>query len=194
MKEQRQRMLEEAKGEAEHLRKSLSKEIREDIDEKRKEWTRQLEREQEEFVAELRKGTGQQFLKVARRAFGDMANADLDHKMAEVFIGRLRALEKEEKRRLKEAVGDSNRTVVLRSAFELPANLKRRLTKAVHDEIAEDADVTYEVSRDLVCGIQLKADGQLVTWSLDGYLNGLEQQLLERIRRPAQAQEHRKAG
>jgi F0F1-type ATP synthase delta subunit len=123
-----------------------------------------------------------------------MANADLERRMAEVFIDRLHAMDGERKRRLTEAVDGTNETVLVRTTFELAANLRRRLTKAVHDEIARDADVEYETSRDISCGIELKAGSQVVTWSLGGYLDEIEEQLSERIRKGPQSREYRKAG
>jgi F-type H+-transporting ATPase subunit b len=65
----------------------------------------------------------------------------------------------------------------VRSAFDLPAAVKRRLTTALHEVFGEDAEVRYEPADDVLCGIEVRAGGQSVAWSLEGYLDVLERQL-----------------
>jgi F-type H+-transporting ATPase subunit b len=55
------------------------------------------------------------------------------------------------------------------------------VVEAIHDEIDGGADVQFEVSPDLICGIELKAHGHKIAWGLESYLDGLEESLSEAL-------------
>jgi F-type H+-transporting ATPase subunit b len=191
---QREETLAKAKEEAERLRKSLSDDIRDEFEDKKRRWNNQVESEREEFLQDLRRRTSEQFIGMARHALKAMANTDLVQQISEVFIERLRVLDEDKKRQFAEALADSDDDFVVRSSFELPANLRRRLTRAIHDTVADDAEVRYETSPDVACGIETRVGSQVLAWSLDGYLDTLEANIAERMRQSVHVQEHRKAG
>jgi F-type H+-transporting ATPase subunit b len=191
---ERDGLLKEARDDAEALRKSLSADVRRDLEDKKRKWANAVDAEREEFLQELRRQSGEHFMRLARRALGDMAGADLEGRMAGVFVERLRGMAQERKRQLADAVSEAGGKLVIRSAFELPSQARRRLSKALHDEILEDAEVEYETSRAISCGIELAAGSQRLAWSLDDYLDAMESDLTRHLRQAAHAEDYRKAG
>ncbi len=191
---ERDTLMKEARNAAEELKKSLSAEVRRDVDDKKRKWIDAVDAERADFLQELRRQSGEHFLRLARRALGDMAGADMEQQMAKVFVERLRGLADDRKRQLAEGVSDHAGTLVVRSAFDLPAQTRRRVTKALHDEILEDAEVEYEISGDIACGIELAAGSQRLAWSLDDYLDAMESHFDQRLREAAQSVDYRQAG
>lgn len=173
LEKRRRELLDQARSEAEALRKSLEEELRQDVERKRRKWMDTQRSEREALFAEVRRLTAQHFDLLARRALADLADRSLEEQMAEVFSSRLRQLDEEERRDLAENVRSAGGRVVIESAFELPTSVRRRITQASHEVLGADVDIEYRTASDLLCGIALEAGGRKVTWSLDGYLDGL---------------------
>ena len=86
---ERDRLLVEARLEAETLRSSLTEAARAEIKAKQSDWRSDLEEEQEGFLRNLRRQTEQEFLTLARRALADLANASLESQVVAVFLDKL---------------------------------------------------------------------------------------------------------
>jgi F-type H+-transporting ATPase subunit b len=175
---QRARLQARIREEADDLRRTLEKELRREIDELRERWRGELEREQAAFLREVRRHAAEQFEALARRALTDLASADLETQVARGLIERLGALDGERRAALARAT-QTGEPVHVRSAFELPATLKRSLTAALHDALGREVEVAYERSDDVICGVEIRAGGQSLVWSLEGYLEALERRLAD---------------
>ena len=175
---QREHLLVRAREEADDLRRTLADELRRETAEVRERWRAELEREQAAFLREVRRHVAEQFEVLARRALGDLATAGLETQMAQVLIDRLGALDGERREALARA-GASGELLRVRSAFELPATVKRSLTSSLHDALGKDVEVTYERAGDVVCGVEIRAGGESLAWSLEGYLDTLERRLAD---------------
>jgi F-type H+-transporting ATPase subunit b len=174
---ERERLLVEARLEAETLRSSLTEAARAEITAKQSDWRNDLEEEQEGFLRNLRRRTEQEFLTLARRALCDLANASLESQFIAVFLDKLGDLDPQEKDAFQAALRQGNRRVIVRCRFELPPPLRRRVTKAIHEQVDADAEITFETTESLNCGIELRADSYVLGWSLDGYLDAIERHL-----------------
>ncbi len=83
---------------------------------------------------------------------------------------------------------------MVRSGFELPAELRRRITRAIHETIAGQLEVDYERSADVVCGVEVRAGAQTVMWSLNSYLDQLEGRLTDALAELAVEEERQPTG
>jgi F-type H+-transporting ATPase subunit b len=175
---QRERRLARAREEADDLRRTLEKELRRETDEVRERWRAELEREQVAFLRDVRRHAAEQFETLARKALAGLASADLESQMVRVLIERLGTLDREHRAALARA-GASGEPVRVRSAFELPATVKRTLTSELRDALGEEVEVTYELADDVVCGVEIRAGGESLAWSLEGYLDTLERRLAD---------------
>lgn len=177
---QRERLLARAREEAEDLRRALEKEVRRETDEVRAGWRLEVEREQEAFLRDVRRHAAEQFEALARKALADLASVELESHMARVLLQRLGDLDDERRAALTRATA-SGEPVRVRSAFELPAAVKRHLTAELRESLGTEAEVIYERADDVVCGVELRAAGESLAWSLEGYLDTLEQRLADAL-------------
>jgi len=165
---ERERLIEQARREAEERKLQWLEQAREEVAATRSNWQQQTREEHDEFIDALRRRTAGIIQSVARSALRDLADAQLEETVVEVFIRRLKALDREERRSLRD--GGSIR---IRSAHELDHAVRGRLTRAVHEHIAEDVEVEYAQAPELLCGIELYAQGRRIAWHLADYLDDL---------------------
>jgi F-type H+-transporting ATPase subunit b len=172
----RDELLEKARDDARRLFHDLENEAREEVRENRQAWQVQLRAEEADFLHELREKTADQVNGVIRLALRDFANADLEDAMTDTFIARLRQLDGKTLKKLQKEAKAADGRISMTSAFELPAPTKARLTRAIRDIIDPGAEVEHRLDSDLVCGFRLKIRGQTIQWSIDAYLDDLEEE------------------
>ncbi len=177
----REALLSEIKGEVDARRKELINEARNEVEAIRDNWHKAIKREKEAFLQDLRQRAGKETCAVVRLALKDLANVNLEHHIIRVFIERLRNLDEEELSALNESILKSGQRINLRSAFEIPREMVRQITEALQNHGADPVDLQLEVSSDIICGIELKVHGRKIAWSLEDYLETLEEALAEAL-------------
>lgn len=175
--QRREAMLSEARSEAEAERKALQQAAREEVGNRKQEWLKQIENQRAEFLRDIRQRTTEHFYELARRALDELADKQLEEQIAQIFTGKLEALDEDTRRKLAEGGRKSGNVITVLSRFEMPAKEKHRITKTIHDRILEGAEVAYEQSPGISCGLELKAGGQTVSWSFDSYFDSLESRI-----------------
>ena len=118
--------------------------------------------------------TQQEVFAIARKALADLATANLEERMGEVFNRRLREMEGKSKTDLAGALKTASEPALVRSTFELPAVQRAAIQNALNETFSAEIHVRYETTPDLVSGIELIANGQKVAWSIADYLASLE--------------------
>jgi F-type H+-transporting ATPase subunit b len=112
---------------------------------------------------------------IARKALTDLAETSLEHRMAGIFMHRLRQLEAPALEGLRRALQAEAGPVLLRSAFELPADDRAALQQALNEAFSTEVPLRFETAPDVISGIELIAGGQKLGWSIAEYLRSLEQ-------------------
>lgn len=163
-KAERQRLLEEAREAAEALGAKRQETLRQDA--------RNLSgaiarRAQEEVFA------------IARKALADLASTDLEERMVDVFILRLRAMDDSTKASLGAALSTASEPALLRSAFALSEDQSSKIQTAFTETFSSDIPLRFETAPNLVSGIELTTNGQKLAWSIADYLTSLENSAAE---------------
>ena len=171
LERKREALLAEAKEAAEGQRAVLLDQLRKEVDETRKRWTAEVERERRAFLREVREQIGEQVCAVARRSLRDLANAELEERIIREFGGRLRALGDSKKQALAEAARAPGPGVTVVSTFDIPQALRSEVVMLLHEQLASDIEIRFE----------LLAPGRKVAWSIDSYLQNLETDLSEAL-------------
>jgi F-type H+-transporting ATPase subunit b len=171
----RDEMISAMRAEVETLRRELEEGLRKQIDERRDAWGREIEEERDAFVAELKKHATEQFFALAREALGGLASKSLNDAIAEGFGDRLSELDKERLHKIRLAARHDDRPAVVESSFSISPPIKRRITSAMHELTSTNKEVDYVTDDEMICGIRLRIGGQTVAWSLESYLDRLEQ-------------------
>jgi F-type H+-transporting ATPase subunit b len=177
----KERILSSARQEAGDVKRSLEEVARHDVEERRLEWLRQLEDEQRAFLLEMRQRSADHVIMLARRALKELADARLEEQMAAVFAKRLDELEPHLREKIARACRDAGGTVTVRTRFELAPDEQRRITRMIHKQISEVANVGYAQGEEEISGIELTVGSQTVAWTLDNFLDDLERHLSKEL-------------
>lgn len=175
--EQRSNLLEEARSEVERQKKEWLDEARAEIQTQRDKWHRQIQEEQTEFLAHVRRRGAETLMTLMNQALGDLADQNLESAILSRFLTQLNNLEDEDLVRL---VGDSTRLTV-RSRFDLGTDDRNRLTRQLHDRIGRTVEIEYERAPELIGGIELVGDGQRLSWNLSSYMDSLNDRIAEML-------------
>jgi F-type H+-transporting ATPase subunit b len=175
LEKKRNEMLAEAREEADRRLKDMTREARDQVDQSQSRWQESLEKEKAAFLKDLKQLSAREVYALSRKTLKDMAEADLEERMAEVFVGKLKELEKEDKDAVMQAIKKDENKAVVRSGFEISTAGRQKITKAVREEIAESAEITYDTDPELIMGLELKAQGKKVVWTIRDYLLELEE-------------------
>lgn len=173
----KQQMLAEARQEAEALKQSLMHELRQEIDQTRQRWHQSLKQEQRSFVETLQQQIAQQLLRVVRQVLAELSDSTLEERIVSAFTRQLEQMRKQERIELTQYLQNDSDGMIIQTAFDCPDDLRSRLIHSVHVNLAESVPVQFETRPELLAGIELKAGGYKLAWSIDGYLEGLEDAL-----------------
>ena len=182
MDSQREALTSQIREAAETQRKELMSAARREVDTARNNWYQAVEREKEAFLQDILERTGKETCAVARRVLQDLGNAALEHEVVRVFIERLRSLDEGERRALVESARHSKTDVTVTSAFQIPQDLSREIEGVLREHVTGPVDLHFETTPDVICGIELRAHGRKIAWSVKDYLEGLETVLGEVLR------------
>lgn len=174
LEDEREQYIFEARQEVEAQRKELLKEARQEVEETQVQWYEAVQREKDLFLQDLRRRSGQQIYAVTHRVLADLADAELEQRIVQTFMERLDRLDDDEREALAESIQKSGEKVIIRSAFEMSKGTRRDLMGSIQDQWGDGVEGQFETSRDLIAGIELRADGYQIAWSLQDYLESLE--------------------
>jgi len=177
LEERREQLLAEAKQDAEQQKKQLVKQIREEVDEKKARWFESIEDEKEAFFRELHHRLEGQLVSALNRILGDLADETMETRVVEKFLRRLR--ETKEQEQLDEALQASDGPIEVATAFDLAHEHEEKIKSAVKSRLQKKGEVTFVRSEDLICGVELRTDGRKIGWSINSYLEDLEDDLAQ---------------
>jgi F-type H+-transporting ATPase subunit b len=176
LQQQRDAMLAQAGEEASAHRQELINQARADVDEVKAKWYEALEREKDAFLKDLRQRAIAQVYNVVRDALAALANEDLEEQIIDVFIERIQKLDEDQRKMMLAALKNSPK-VFIRSTFAIAEERRQKIKKVVQAQFANNVDVSFETSADLICGLEMKSGGYKVAWHLEDYLANLEESL-----------------
>jgi F-type H+-transporting ATPase subunit b len=185
--QERAALLKKATDEAAGERQRLLDEARKDADTLRAKRQEALRNEQRNLNQAILRCSQQEVFAITRKTLADLANASLEQRMVEVFIQRLRALSGTAKEQLAAALKASTQPARVRSAFDLPTAQRSAVESAIHETFAADIQVEFETAPEVVSGVELSTGGQKVAWSIADYLATLQKsvgELLQENTRP----------
>ena len=180
-RQQRDGFLAEAREQADARRHELTEEARQEVESQASRWQEDLRRGKQSFLHQMQQRAGEQVCAIARRALADLADEQLERRMAGVLARRLAELPEPDRQALKEALADSAQALVVATAWELPEADRQNVAKAVREQLGGDPRIEYQTAPELTCGIELRAGGHEISWTLEGYVQGIHEQLAEAI-------------
>ncbi len=165
--DKRQKLLEEARNEANEFRSQLKK---------------SSEEVQQNLSQEIEQKVQQEVFSITRKTLSDLASMDLEEQTVRVFIRRLNELKEDEKKQFLEAFKPKSDPILVRSAFDLPSKQKNEIQNTIAEILGTETQFQYKTVPELVSGIELTANGFKLAWSISDYLNSLEKSISETIK------------
>jgi F-type H+-transporting ATPase subunit b len=186
--EQRQEMLSEAERQAEAHKKELFAQARVEVEQIHRKWAASLRREKETFLQNLKQRLAQEVFAICRRALQEMANVDLEQRLTEVFLDRLRQLTPEEQTSIRESVQETGGELLITTAFELSEESRQKVAARVQEQFGQDLTLRFATSGELLAGIELLTSSRKLAWSLGDFLDTLEDDLSQAFQKLEKAE------
>jgi F-type H+-transporting ATPase subunit b len=143
------------------------------------EWERAILTQREAFLKELRRLSCQQIFVISKKVLSELANARLEDQLIESFITQLEELEEQKREEFKwdgtKGLNEQSKNrVEINTAFSLSEESKDLLLKKVKELINNDIIPSFHISQSLICGIELRTENKKIAWSMENYLDMLE--------------------
>lgn len=129
--------------------------------------------------------TQQEVFAIARKALSDLADKNLEARMVEIFIRRLRAMDAQALAAFGAALKNTDEPALITSAFALSDSQCASIQTALNEIFAANIRVHFETAPEKISGIELSAQGQKIAWSIADYLAGLENGVNEIVKAKA---------
>ena len=178
---QRQDLTSQAREEAEKLRQELSGKARDEVDADKARWREAIKQQQDEFLRLLRERAAEQVVAIARRTLQDLADESLEQRIISRFIERLEHIDRAENDALRKSLEKGKSTIGIASAFKLPDDTRKRIRGVLQDQLGDSPEPTFSTSADLIGGIELSVGDMRIAWSLESYLDDLEQEVSKAV-------------
>jgi F-type H+-transporting ATPase subunit b len=175
--EQRSALLGKAADEAKAERERLLSEARKEADGLRMKQKNAMRNDQMTLARETSRLATEEVFAIARKALADLAAASLEERMGEVFTRRLGEMDGKAKQLLAAALATAAEPAVVRSAFDMPAKGRATIQNALNETFSGEIRIRFETAPGAICGIELTANGQKLAWSIAEYLAALEQKV-----------------
>jgi len=148
--------------------------LKSEINDQKINWQKSLEEEKEAFLQKLKISISQQVFQVARKAFTDLANEQLETRLIDTFLEKidqeLAAIEKEK---------TAHETVRIISGFPLHQNEKERLQQGLTSFFPQQENFHFQEDPSLGFGLRLLAGNHKWEWNLNRYMLDIEDEILK---------------
>lgn len=177
---EREDRLSAVEQETELKRQSLLDEVRREVETSRARWHAELELERQEQLGKFRPKAAAALTRAARRMLADMADADLEQQLIRTFVRRLETLDHDDLATLRKSARKAGHLRV-GTSFEPDEETRTRIRRALQHHLLEERkteiDIDFYRPDHLVCGIEVDTEGRKIGWTIDNYLQALENEL-----------------
>ncbi len=174
----RAEILAKSRREAEAERDALLAETRDRLSKEQAKRDQGRIEEAQRYTAGLHESGAQALLALTRKALKDLADETLERRIVDHAATRLKTMADD----LRKAAGDSRDAIAL-TRDPLPEEAQIRLRKEM-DTVLPGFTLRFDVDPALSPGLNLRLGGAQIGWTVDSYLDGLDQVLQESIDRP----------
>ena len=126
---------------------------------------------------EITQRASEEVVAISRKALSDLATVSLEERMGEVFTRRLHHMDGKAKETMGAAIKGSPAPVVVRSAFDMPADQRAAIQNALNETFSAVVSTRFETNAGTICGIELSANGQKMGWSIADYVGSLDRKI-----------------
>jgi F-type H+-transporting ATPase subunit b len=117
-----------------------------------------------------------------------MADIDLERHFETVCIEKLKQFEHQKIEEFQTSMRDGVEPLIIRTAHPVNDQRKDNLRQSIEEVFFNgelDKEINFHHDPDLIAGIELQANGRRISWSIEEYLNELDERILEIFHREA---------
>lgn len=175
---QKQEILGKTQAEAQALSEKLSAEAKAEFVQAKKNWQKRLQTEQKTFDLAIQNLIVEHFRTFATDALKQMADVNLNDLIADKLKEKILALSAVKKEQFAQAY-QNKKLIVVQSAKKMTTDNQKNLKKFLMEQFALNDDIKFNfmVNNELVCGIAIQAEEQLIAWNLAGYLEEFQKNM-----------------
>ena len=170
-------MLAKAKKDARQKREAMVKDAREKIEEDQKNWRAAMLKQRTAFLRDLRHLSCEEVCRISRKVLADLAGEKLENQLIESFLIQLGKLDKKEKDDFVRFIHQDKGKLWVNSSFKLTRGKESEIRKSLEEMIGDKVKIDFQVLPELICGIETRSEGKKISWNIENYLDGLEEQL-----------------
>ncbi len=157
-KTERQRLLTEARIEADNLRSQRQQALAQEVEVLMTSLTRQIQTE---------------VFAITRQVLTDLADVNLENQMIAVFMEKLRSSDPE----IVSVLKNTATPLLLRTAFTLSEAQQLEIQQTIAKIAGSEIELQLTTEAKLISGIELSSVGQKIVWTLADYLGNVENNL-----------------
>jgi F-type H+-transporting ATPase subunit b len=185
---EKQGLMDEAISETKQERQRLFQSVKKEANELRSKFEKSLAEMQESQSLHIAQKTQMEVFAIARKTLTDLSNGSLEEQLGKIFIERLNDLEKDEKQQFIEAFksgydgsASGQGSILISTAFDLPEKQQTDIMNAVMKIIGKETQFQFKTAPEIIGGIELQSNGYKLSWSISEYLNSLQKNISETV-------------
>lgn len=163
--------------ELDEQRRAAIEQTRAEVEALRERWRASVADERDGFLLDLRQRTAAALVDAVRAVLRDLADEELEARVVARFVRQLDDLDDTARATLAAAAQTDTAHVQLRSAAPLPDVLRAELDAAMRGALGAPIHLDAVVDERLIGGIELRAGGFALAWSIDAALADLQDEL-----------------
>lgn len=168
-------LLAQARLEAEKQQAAMIENAREHVHSLETGWQEDLDRERNAFLADVRRRAASEILALARKTVADLACVDIQRCAVQVFLEKLRALDRDACQSLR------GTELLVRTPFDLPEDTRAEIERTLQTRLGAPVRLRFERVPEIGLGLELRGNGWRVGWNSEAYLETLEHDLREAL-------------
>jgi len=177
LEDTREGFLETARNEARDERQKLLGQARAEVEAERARQGEALKRDRDCLLDEIARRTREETYAIARKTLADLAGTSLDERASLVFAERLRSLDGPSRSDL---IADATSGPLrVRSAFDLSEESRAAVRSALEEVLEASAEVHFETNSDLIGGVEILTGNRKISWSIEEYLAQMQKSMDE---------------
>jgi F-type H+-transporting ATPase subunit b len=175
----KEKLLTAVRAEADQLQRDLERQARDDVEAQRQAWLSQIETDKEDFLNDVRQRVATEYFALAETAFSELAGETLEKRMVSVFVMRLKSMEESIQRKLKASAEREECVMRIESSFLLGPDERHDINHCIANIMGRDVNIDYAKTDTMIAGIRLRIESQSIEWSINNYLDQLQERLRE---------------
>jgi F-type H+-transporting ATPase subunit b len=175
--EQQSQLLVQVQQEVECQRTEMLVQLRAEIKQKRRDWLSNLSKEQNSMMKDIGSLFVEQIITIRRRVIGDLAGVELEERMMQLFMRKLKQLPEQESKQLAQAINNASEIKVV-SGFAINQKDSQQIKQCL-TRIRPGLKVKFEQRAEIVCGILMETHEQIWSWNVNNYLDQLDKSLAD---------------